>query len=764
MASANILQSYLIKLGVSVDKRGLEGFVNTVTKALSGMAKMGAAAVGAFGVVQAGVTKLASSEAELNYLSRRLDMTVESIERLGYVASQSDSSAQAMQASLEGLRRTAGNAASGMARAQRVFEDINVSITDTNGNIKGTEQLFKDVGAALAGMDRGQQASILQRLGMDKTVLRTLIENTQELQEEFDKMAQASGVDFKRAAEAGNELMDELGKMGEFTRLTTKALGTGLMEEFRDGVRRTRKWIVENIDLVKGAVESAVKVIKIGASISGRAVKRFGQTLVWLHEKTSGLSTVLLGLAAVMTLISSPVLIAAGLISGLFLVIDDLWTALEDGKTYFDWSPWLEDIRAIGEGIKDAAKYLDGLAQKMGGWINLTKKAVKYWLIWRGIKIAQHFHLIGNAISFSGKAMSLFGSVARGAMNILRQGILTSTISGMKRLAIATIGGAKSLALFAWNAGVSAVRGLIAFSVAASKTAVRAMLSFVSAVWAGVRADAALLKSLVLTTGRGIAGFVGAIASKMIPVLLGMSAALWAGTIAAMKFAVALLLNPITWIVAGIIALGVAIYYCIKHWDKISEVASKACETMKSVLKNAADFIRAKFSEAFGAVANEVKGVIKAIEDAINWMGRLLGLSEKKADSPELSPEEVLESQGLTPAHRQHAAKRDNEQSFDYTAMSEEAAQKVAAWQLRPTSIDENMLKVHGALPSHINPLMLDQAKNSETVNNNSSGDVNQSIDITVNAYGANGQEIASATEGAARKAAQDMPRYYPRR
>ena len=57
---------------------------------------------------------------------------------------------------------------------------------------------------------------------------------------------------------------------------------------------------------------------------------------------------------------------------------------------------------------------------------------------------------------------------------------------------------------------------------------------------------------------------------------------LWSLITATWAWTVALLANPITWIILGIVALGAAVYMLIKHWDKVSAFFSDMWKKVKA--------------------------------------------------------------------------------------------------------------------------------------------------------------------------------------
>ena len=56
---------------------------------------------------------------------------------------------------------------------------------------------------------------------------------------------------------------------------------------------------------------------------------------------------------------------------------------------------------------------------------------------------------------------------------------------------------------------------------------------------------------------------------------------LWSMITATWSFTVALLANPITWIVLAVVGLGVAVYMLIKHWDKVGPFFKKCWDNIK---------------------------------------------------------------------------------------------------------------------------------------------------------------------------------------
>jgi len=59
-----------------------------------------------------------------------------------------------------------------------------------------------------------------------------------------------------------------------------------------------------------------------------------------------------------------------------------------------------------------------------------------------------------------------------------------------------------------------------------------------------------------------------------------------------LKVSAIMLASPITWIIAGVVALGVAVYLLIKHWDKVKVFFANLWQKVKEVFFNAWEFIK----------------------------------------------------------------------------------------------------------------------------------------------------------------------------
>jgi hypothetical protein len=156
------------------------------------------------------------------------------------------------------------------------------------------------------------------------------------------------------------------------------------------------------------------------------------------------------------------------------------------------------------------------------------------------------------------------------------------------------------------------------------------------------------LVSGLATVGAKAVWTAGVFTVQMLPALVGMAAsataagvsfmaglvpAFAAATTSTIAFTVALLANPITWVVVGIMALIAAIVLLVKHWDTVTDAVGKFFETMFGYVKQAAgwvydtmiqpmvgafEYLYDKISSIFGGIGDVLSSIIGGIGGAIS--------------------------------------------------------------------------------------------------------------------------------------------------
>ncbi|MDR1020510.1 MAG: hypothetical protein LBL73_07115 [Synergistaceae bacterium] len=574
MSESGVIKSFLVSLGFDVDQSSMSKFTGGLRTAAKQAAVFGGAITAAAGAIFRGVLKTADGLDALSDLSARVNVPVDKLEELGYVASQTDSSMEAVQASLENLSRTAGEAALGVGRGGMMFKKLGLEAKNADGSVKNTADLLDEIGGKIKDMSSSEQIAFLGRVGIDRTMIQMLTNDVSGLRGEFQTMYRTAGVDANEAASAASDFMDEWGKLKTISSMLYRAVNVGFMMRFKNDITRLRKTIIENADSIKKILTAIMSLVTRAAGAIGAAamrvigwIVRLGDWFASLDAGTKNLILTVGGLLAAwkllnMGFLSTPLgAVIAGL-TALFLAVDDLMTYMEGGESYFDWGQWLPEIEKIVNGFKvlkeNVSSFVSGFAEGFSAaWDKFDSMFLK--------PLVSGFKSVGSWIT---KAMGESESSAETFKTIGK------VIGGL-------IGGITSLAAAGWVliSPFKAVAGTAGLFVGGLK---------------GIFKITQTLFGPFVTLAQGLGKFAS-VGMKVGSVFIKLSGVLFKTVIpAVLKFSVALLTNPITWIVAGVLLLIAGLYLLAKNWDTV----------------------KAKFQEWYGLA-------VQKIDELMAWFGDL---------------------------------------------------------------------------------------------------------------------------------------------
>lgn len=143
----------------------------------------------------------------------------------------------------------------------------------------------------------------------------------------------------------------------------------------------------------------------------------------------------------------------------------------------------------------------------------------------------------------------------------------------------------------------------------------------------GLSDDSLGLGERLLLLGTGVGDLASGMVNFVIPTLASFGRTLFTKAIPAVwGFTTALLANPLTWIVLGIIALIAAIVLMIVHWDKVKAVVSNVIRWIRDRWNGIVDWFKGipgRIGAALGnigtVIGNVFKGAINFLIDGLNW-------------------------------------------------------------------------------------------------------------------------------------------------
>lgn len=170
--------------GEAADDSG-ESFVNW-GQMIAGAAEAAAVAIAAVTTAVAATAtalgdatlKTAGLADEVLTMSTVTGLSTETLQAMNYASELLDTSTETITGSMARLTRTMGNAQEGSASAVEAFESLGIAVTNQDGSLRSTEDVFWDIIDTLGSMDNEAErdAAAMELLGRSARDLNPLIE------------------------------------------------------------------------------------------------------------------------------------------------------------------------------------------------------------------------------------------------------------------------------------------------------------------------------------------------------------------------------------------------------------------------------------------------------------------------------------------------------------------------------------------------------------------------------------------------------------
>lgn len=180
-------------LGVSIGSLTKSGFALT-----AGIGAM-AAAYATLSIKMADVVDKMTKNAQM------MEISIDDYQQLSYIASRSGTSIETVKTSFTKLTAAIDMVNKGNKETTKTFNDIGISVRDSNGNLKTSSVVFKELLLKLADMkDKGQRAAIAQDLlgRAYQEFIPLLNQGSDGIQKLMDKSQKFLGVNEEQAKQA----------------------------------------------------------------------------------------------------------------------------------------------------------------------------------------------------------------------------------------------------------------------------------------------------------------------------------------------------------------------------------------------------------------------------------------------------------------------------------------------------------------------------------------------------------------------------------
>ena len=118
-----------------------------------GSLKTGLGAVLGIGGIGAFITQMASSADKIGKVSAKLGVSTDALQKFRFGAEQSGVSASTFDMALQRMTRRVAEARDGTGEAKKALKEIGISLKDSSGKAKTTEQIFMEVADVMQGME-----------------------------------------------------------------------------------------------------------------------------------------------------------------------------------------------------------------------------------------------------------------------------------------------------------------------------------------------------------------------------------------------------------------------------------------------------------------------------------------------------------------------------------------------------------------------------------------------------------------------------------
>lgn len=396
----------------------------------SEVTKWAAAATAAGAATSAFLLSASNKAIELQKLSQATNLSTDNLQQWQYAAEAVGASSAAVTSDLESLLKTMSSPIPGELNMELMM--LGVSVHNASGQLRGADEVLKDVGDKLNKMSSARAVQWAERVGISNDTLMLLKQGRQGLSELFEEAQLVGAIIPADAIERGAELSKSIKTL----KTVFQALGNSIALSFAPNLKKVvdnfKQFLINNAEFVRQG---------LGITIDGvsRGFGRFWDILIKIKDGfvailqpmqpflknmdavkvVAGLVTgALAGFLALMAPAIIQFAAVGAAIAGVSLVIEDFITWLQGGESVIGdivnaFSNWMdkfpelkEDLKSVGQVFADVFNAIPGLIDKCID------------------KIEEMFPVINKILSGLGKVIDFVYEGAKTAGETLTEGAL----------------------------------------------------------------------------------------------------------------------------------------------------------------------------------------------------------------------------------------------------------------------------------------------------------------------------------------------------
>ncbi len=352
----------------------------------------------------------------LDKVSARTGIAVESLSELGFAAEQSGAGIEDLEKGIRGMQRGLFDAKRGAGEALVALGELGMEFKDLDG--LSPEEQFQKIGDRLGNVeDDSLKAAIAMKVfGKSGAALIPMFGDIKNLRDE----AKALGITMStEAAKSAAELNDAMNRLQKVLLAVKVAVGGAVAPLLSELSTRIAYALGEVIKFVKANKEIIVSILKVGAVISaiGGALVALGTSVAIVGFALGGLSSiigvvsgVMAGLSAIFAAVVSPIGLAIAAVVALGYAFFEF---TETGNKAIEW---LKDkLYGLVDYVRKTLGFISAAFKK--GGLDLAVKAA-----WVSIKVEFYNGLVyinGIWLSVYENAMHAWNQISTGVQKAL---------------------------------------------------------------------------------------------------------------------------------------------------------------------------------------------------------------------------------------------------------------------------------------------------------------------------------------------------------
>lgn len=395
---------------------------------MRGLSAAGAAVVAALGAI---AYKSGTAADDLNTLSKVYSINTTDLQKYAVAADLVDVSVEDIARSHVKLEKSMYSAQNGSKSQTEAFDKLGVSITNADGSLRSSDEVWQDTITALGQMtnETERDAIAQQLMGKSAAQLNPLIEDQGETYKNLTDTLAKYDLDFvdQETLDGANQFNDALDTMKAIGSVAISTIGSQLAAYLAPALEKVVDWVGRLAQWLTTLSPEVLTVIGIIAAV----VASIAPVLIVLGKLATGISAILnlanmlgVGIGA----LAGPVGIAIAIIAALIAI---------GVLLYKNW----DTIKAKATEVKNwvVAQWKALKAQVAAIFNGIKAQAIA---IWNGIKSAVSTAAKAIKSAVSGAFNSLKGTVSA-AWNAIKNAIThpIQTAVGLVRAAISKIKG-----------------------------------------------------------------------------------------------------------------------------------------------------------------------------------------------------------------------------------------------------------------------------------------------------------------------------------